>query len=537
MTKYFINDPKYRWDVVAQTKNETSFKGDEGVAKKVSVLAETVSFETLCESLETFFKLQKCFTSGVVETEDCIIAWVDHIRSWPLFYSLKGDQFLLSNDARAIQSLAGLTAIDQTAKLEFSMSGYVTGKQTLYQNLFCLQPGEFLVFNKADKAFRLHKYYTYFPKPSGSHSEMNKREELGRILDEMTREIIAKASGSKIWVPLSAGLDSRILLCKLHEHGYQNIETFTYGPRYNFEAVYAKKIARTLNVPWRRLSFSRSHLKKVFESDTRKDFWNFADNLKNIPCMREYSAIAYLHDQNIAKPGDIFINGQSGDFITGGHVPKVCFSQETVDADTFFDAINSKHYSLWNSLKTSGNLRSVREKIDEILGPDWESIDGSLVRAGQAECWEYEARQICYVVNGQRVYEFFGFEWEMPLWDKRLVDFCMPLSLSDKEGQSLFKSYLQDYNYHGLFPQKEPHLWRWPVPMLWVVGVAQFIKVFLGDEKKANFYKFMRYYGHYANQYAFFPLELHKKHYQDARNEVSLYVSLWLEDNMKHFIS
>jgi hypothetical protein len=41
----------------------------------------------------------------------------------------------------------------------------------------------------------------------------------------------------------------------------------------------------------------------------------------------------------------------------------------------------------------------------------------------------------------------------------------------------------------------------------------------------------MRYFGHYANQYAFFPLDLHLKTAKAARNIFSLYVRRWAQEN------
>ena len=39
------------------------------------------------------------------------------------------------------------------------------------------------------------------------------------------------------------------------------------------------------------------------------------------------------------------------------------------------------------------------------------------------EILEYENRQCKYVINGQRLYEYFKYEWRLPLWDNLYLDF------------------------------------------------------------------------------------------------------------------
>ncbi len=525
-----INDPYHKWTYISENGNDLYFKGQEEYARNILKRAQTCDPKNILEELDRYLCSLTHYNGGALETDKYIIAWTDHIRSWPLFYTLGYKQIVVSNSASKLKAHAGLDSLDDTSVIEFAMAGFVTGKDTLYNHLFSVQPGEFLLFDKQTGAVNTHKYFKYSPEQSNTKPQAEKMQELGRILDETTLEIIKKADGRTIWVPLSAGLDSRILLCKLHEHGYRNIETFTYGPRHNFEAIHAKRIAQTLNVPWRMIHLSPKTVKRYFNSSQREDFWDYAGNLKAIPCMREFSAMCYLHEHKIAKPGDIFLNGQSGDYITGGHIPAACFKDKAVERTDFTNALIGKHYSLWHSLKIDKNLKIAHDKIGHIIGGEWESQDTPEERAAQSEYWEYEGRQICYVVNGQRIYEFLGYNWEMPLWDKRLVDFCRTLFLSDKKDQFLYKAYLKDYNYKGLFPEKEPHLWRWPIPMLWVVVAAQFIGRIKGAKAKEQFYNKMRSHGHYSNQYAFFPPEYHRGTCQDARNVVSLYVPKWFEE-------
>lgn len=499
-------------------------------------------FKNVCliqgkENVEDFLKSElqnnKDYTAGAIETDTCIIAWVDHVRSKPLHYSVKDKELYLSSDAHVLKSQLDLLDVDDQADLEFAMAGYVTGSRTVFKELYTLQPGEFLIWDKVGKDLSLVRYYNYCPDLSQQNNSRENQSKLGNILDALTQKVISRANDKTIWVPLSAGLDSRILLCKLHEHGYKDIKTFTYGPKYNFEAIHAKRIADTLNLPWQMILVPDKQLRELFNSDVRKDFWKYADSLKSIPCMREFSAIHYLHSNGLAQPGDIFLNGQSGDYITGGHIPEKWCSEGDVSCRRFVEHIVNKHYDLWFDLKTEENLKHIKNSIFNLI-PEMKDGDVNNIEASKNhEVWEYDGRQICYVVNGQRVYEFFGYEWEMPLWEKDLVDFCQGLSLEEKLNQNLYKQYLRDYNYKGLFPEKDAYIWRWPKPMLWVLFVAKLIGWFAGNKAKVNFYARMRNKGHYANQYAFFSNEMHKNTYDKCRSIISLYIPIWQKENNK----
>ena len=483
------------------------------------------------DKITSILKASHNFSGGFLENENIVLIWADHIRSFPLFYVVQNQKLSVSPSAYTLKDTCKITKPSQTAMIQFAMSGYVVGGETLYHELMCVQPGEYLIFDKKKKEIQTIRYFNYSPNFAGKKTQEEYEQELGNLLDTFTKEIIDRAKGKTIWVPLSAGLDSRILLCKLHEHNYPNIQTFTYGPSLNFEAIHAKRIAKKLNLSWRMITLSEKDLKKAFKSQRRKEFWRFADNLKSIPCMREYSAIQWLYDQNLAKQGDIFMNGQSGDYISGGHIP-FDKSGNLPSPENLTKLIIDKHYDLWKSLKTQNNLKTIIDTaIKPLISDDIASKRNSLDTAKQSEMWEYDGRQICYVVNGQRVYEFFGYDWEMPLWDKRLVDFFQDVPLELKKDQSLYKSYLKNYNYMDLFPEKEPNIWRWPIKMFWVLPVAQLIHALKGRQAKDRFYAKMRRHGHYANQFQFFPRALHKRTYLNSRNVISLYIPIWFNEN------
>ena len=524
-TRVILN-PVCRWKQAIISGCDLHYTGDGlNVAEKINnAFGQKDSAESLISDI---LAAQTSMSSGIFFIEDTAIAWVDHIRSFPVFYTAGPEKALISNDARLILSSLGSAEIDETSLLEFCTAGFVTGSDTLYKEIKCLQPGEFLFHRGDDEILNPRRYYQYRPLPDTTLNAESNILQLGNILDKIIVDVIKRAGGRPIWVPLSAGLDSRIILCKLHEHGYQNLHTFTYGPKYNFEALHASKVAKTLNVPWHYIDLNSAECRRIFKEKSRKEYSDFADGLKTAPSFREFTALKSAKQKNLIPADAIIINGQSGDFITGGHVAPLWFEKVSHTKDDLLNIILQKHYTLWKGLLSEQSKDVIANKITSIIPNPKMPFDFSFASA--EETWEYDARQVVLVVNGQRSYDFFGYDWELPLWEKTLCDFFERVPYQQKENQSLFKAYLKRYNYKGLF-SSQPKIWRWTVPMLWVLPIAKLIGGF-SKHLKRDFYALMRYYGHYSNQYAFFPLGLHIKTYRSARNIFSLYVRHWLIEN------
>lgn len=527
----YLHDEKYNWQTEEKDGAQLYFRGSKKFALETLDITQKQPEDNLPTALEAQLAGLRDFTSGVIETPDHIIAWVDHVRSWPLYYSLKNKNFLISANAHQVQEQAGLTQINGASSLEFAMAGYVTGPHTLYEDLFALQPGEFLIWNKKNSALTVKHFFRYIPDLTGEENEQELIKKLDMVMSRIMKRIIDRANGRPIWIPLSGGLDSRILLCKLHEYGYKNIRTFTYGPRFNFEAKIAKRIANTLNVPWTFVSIPQDKARTSFESEERKNFWRYADGFKAISSMREYEAVIQLHKSGALPDNAVLMNGQSGDYISGGHISQQWTENPSPNMDNFYNQILTKHYGLWPDLLTPENKEIIKTRINELIGEYKNHDNQPTDYARIEEIWEYDARQICLVIHGNRNYDYMGFDWELPLWEKELVDFFQNVPLKNKMGQSLYKKWLQQYNYKGLFPAKEPYIWRWPAHMLWVIPAAKIISIVKGQQAKTDFYARMRYYGHYSNQFAFYSWNEYKKLATKSRNMISLFVRTWMQEN------
>ncbi len=70
---------------------------------------------------------------------------------------------------------------------------------------------------------------------------------------------------------------------------------------------------------------------------------------------------------------------------------------------------------------------------------------------GLYEYAEFQDRQCRYVITGQRIYEFLGHEWRLPLWDNDYLQFWERVPLAEKAGQGLYARMLTNANWGGVW--------------------------------------------------------------------------------------
>jgi asparagine synthase (glutamine-hydrolysing) len=317
------------------------------------------------------------------------------------------------------------------------------------------------------------------------------------------------------------------------ELGYDNFSCFTYGTPHLWEVKCAREIARTAEAKWHFIPYDPKQIKKLFCSQDRKRYFHFASGLSSLPSISDYFALKFLCEDSLVSRNSIIINGQSGDFLTGGHIPKILekYVGPTVDLEFLIKLIIDKHYSLWENLKTPSNLAVVKERIREILLP----VVNSVMTPGEAsqayELQEWQERQCKYVVNGQRIYDWLGFDWRLPLWCDELIDFWRNVPWQTKCAQRLYKKYLMRFNPGGLFTL-DIKVNQNDCPFcLKIPNRAYNLLAKAFNLDGAFFYRtFVKYYGAYS---PFYPQKKYLEYLKDSRhhrNHISYLSKTFLDE-------
>jgi asparagine synthase (glutamine-hydrolysing) len=525
-------DPKYRWKSFSNETWDIHYIGEEiDPAVTIEKIANDVDRE--CDgSLKKYLAQLKVGWAFIAESRDKTVAAVDKIRSYPVLYTSLDDQVTVSNSARQLTDLISDVSFDLVAITEFKMSGYVTGANTLLSEIKQLQAGELLVAGMSQRKPLLCRYYRYLPQPENGRSLNTWIDELTETTEGMFRRMVASANGRQLLIPLSGGLDSRLIVCMLRDLGYDNVRTFSYGPHANHEARIAKSVAGKVGFRWQFVPTTHIGYRSYFSSPSRKDYWNFSDGLSTVPNMQDIYPFLQLRERGLSRDA-IVVNGQSGDFISGGHIPSQLLECE--DRERLIDALLEKHFALRESLRTTENMAVVSRRIEDSLNAMEIAAGKALPAASLYESWEWQERQCKYVIGGQRIYDWLGMDWRLPLWDASYLDFWSRVPVELKRGQRLYKEYLRSRNYCGLFRDFNPKVWRWPGAALAVLPLAQIVGFLGGRGAKQRFYAYARYIGHYGPNYAPWGWSAFKSEATDIRNPVSMLVSTWLREAEQEF--
>ncbi|MDP6175652.1 MAG: asparagine synthase-related protein, partial [Rhodospirillales bacterium] len=250
------------------------------------------------------------------------LAAVDRIASIPLSYGFDGAAWRVDGNARRLAAGLGATRVNPDAALALAMSGATIGSATLLEGLETLGAGEAVLFRLGREPQR-RRLYLYIPYPgeSSSADDPKLRRRLTHVTMGIFEKMEASLDGRPVAVPLSAGLDSRLVACALKELGMENVTCFSYGRHGNFEAEGARRMAAKLGYDWIFVEHTPRQQAATFASEECRAFEAFADPLNAIPFHQDFFAVGSLKEEGKIPQEAVIVNGQSGDYIAGNHIP------------------------------------------------------------------------------------------------------------------------------------------------------------------------------------------------------------------------
>ena len=306
----------------------------------------------------------------------------------------------------SIFSISDLTLDDNGLNLYLKL-GFVPGSKTLFKNVECS------LFKKSS-TFGLKEVFNQIP-----NKEFNKSELREIILNSISNYF---TSGSMCVVPLSGGMDSRIILAALCEFTEaKNIHTYTFGVPGAYDYEIPNAIARKLCT--QHTNFSTEYTEYTIDGLVRAAIASDGNTEVFHPLVLNRVADHYGSDA-------VFWSGFAGDLVGGA------FGNKLEGSNPKQQLINYEKRGIYF-------LDNIVD--DESLYPYitvGEKMDG-LVSQSEACFWENHVERY----TGHHIFRN-DMNFKAPLVDMSLLKFFFTLPESEREDKKYFNEA-----FSSLFPQ------------------------------------------------------------------------------------
>jgi asparagine synthase (glutamine-hydrolysing) len=441
--------------------------------------------------------------SVVIKKEDRLFAAVDNVRAFPLFYYQKDDFFAITDCPDDLMADNVPLSIDENNAVILSYAGFVTGNKTLLRDIFQLIAGEYVYFENDTLKKAFHTQFLTNDFFTLSREQL--KSELKKVIDKTGKHLVKILNNRPVVIPLSGGFDSRLLAYMLKKNNYNNVFCYTYGAAGNAELNSARTTAEKLGYEWFFAEYNEFYNEKMNQNPVFKEYTHFSACYASQSAEQDFFALQKLFSLNKIAENAVFVPGHSG-AIAGAYV-----KQEMSDAGfSYIDYVLEVVFT--QVFPRKKDIRLIKNEIG--------FLDDSKLREQYPpyliyENWRFQESVSKFLHNGAKIWEFFGYEYLLPLWDEEFFYFFVKVPLLHKYDKRLYLETLSElFEEYGIaFKNKELYpseklirkvafrsklKKKFPILKIFVnvwktdrIGAEFYMRSFIAELKKAGCYRKM----------------------------------------------
>ncbi len=398
------------------------------------------------DEFKSFLKEANGIFSIVIKNGNGIWAAIDSTRSFPLFYYQDNDFFVITDNPETFHKHNIPFVLDENNIVLFRYSGFTAIGNTLLKNVSQIISGEAICFEKGN----LQKtYYVEFLTNSFSKkTRSEQKHELKQILLRVGERMIQNLRNKPVAIPLSGGIDSRLMAYLLRKNNYKEVICYTFGKKENIEIKHAKRTAEKLGYKFYFINYDEKD-DKLNQDPVFCEYADFAGNYSCKFAEQDYFAVKELIEKKILLPETVFIPGNSG--AIAGHL-----LNKKMEHDNFPFLEHTLEEVFYFVYPRNKEKKIIRHEINIL-----DNVNREFPTYLVYENWRFKGTT-AMAFNSSKVWDFFDFQFLLPLWDKELFDFFLHTPFEHKCDKNLYKETLLelfdefDINYRGeeLYPSE-----------------------------------------------------------------------------------
>ena len=348
----------------------------------------------------------------LIEADDGLVRLTtDRTRSHHLLFTRAGDTWVISDDPEELRRHAPAWVRDEEAAEVFLHAGFTPGTRTLAHEVYATPAGS-VVELRPDGTWssRSWETYRYAADPITSPEEF--AAVFRSALDTAVERVLQEIDGRQILVPLSGGLDSRLLAVWLKRHGARNAAAFTYGVPGSAEAAVSRDVAEALGLDWFCVELDPAEVARAWAGPDGADFQERTWGATSLPHVQDWYALLTMRERGLVDADAVFLPGHT---IVGNMHDEDLLDGEPSRARVL-TAVAAHHCPLQGEKSAWRRLPPLRREVvraaDEVSFPGGARSVQELI-----EWFNLRERQAKYINGSMRAYEAFGYGWALPMLD------------------------------------------------------------------------------------------------------------------------
>jgi len=385
---------------------------------------------------DLFHKLNGIFAIAIYDSlEQKLFLTRDHLGVKPLYcYFLPNNRgIVFASEIKAIINLpAVVSSVNKKSLLEYSAFKFVSGRRTLFQDIFEVLPGHYLKFDTTGRV----EDTCYWDLPLDDNEFLDGHtEELEQILSEAVS--MQLVSDVPVGLQLSGGVDSSVIAELIQQQEKSHLNSYSIGFKdYAFdESGYANFVAKQVGTVHHPIMMTIEELFSYLE----KGIWHYDEPL-NHP-----NTLAVMHLCKVAKEKvTVLLSGEGPDECFGGY-------------ERYLNLLSAQNHNNWDFIENSifikpDELEPIYDKEyfhsfkDHIYGERTE-----IINAADGADWFQKIQYLdikTYLSSLLSRQDKMGMaasiEMRVPYLDHRIVTYAYRLKLKKKIDEQRTKVIIKD---------------------------------------------------------------------------------------------
>ncbi len=374
----------------------------------------------------------------VEERADRVIVATDRMRSLGLLYARVGSRWIVADDVEAMRSRLPDWRLDASQAAVFAHFGYALGDGTLIDGVRACEAASVVALHD-DGTSSSTLFARYRRNDDLIESPEEFAEEFTRALDGALARLL-EASGSRpLVIPLSGGLDSRLLLARLRALGADRLTAFTYGKAGSRETAISRSVAESLGVPWIGIECVVDEMRRLWTGPEGEAFRRSNWCGVSLPHVQDWFALHHLRSDGLVGDDAVFLPGHT--IVGNSH------DEEEVLAGMPAAALGrliADHHGVLQGRPRSIDTDPLVVGAVERAAREVEYDGSPAASMSWLEWFNLRERQAKYINHSMRAYESFGFTWAAPMLDAQLWRVWLSGDLALTKNRQWYAAYVSD---------------------------------------------------------------------------------------------